>query len=314
MYAATITGSGAGTELAYLGSYTGLREDIVEWDTANGNPLGLAASTAPGQVGEGPKGFKIQGVQFAPGSENEAYLTFRAPLEPTEGPESRTKALMVPVTNFSSLFGANPNTTTHATFGTPLEWNLGGLAIRQLRANGEGEYLIVAGTANSESNVFQVWGWDGEAEDEPVQLTETITPVEEGVWDSITSAPSPIRNGDEIELLEDNSKTVWYGAGTNDAEKGLTLGLQKSLARLETTQIPAPGPSGAPHLSQGVTPNQGQFTLRWKPAPTLRARFTLQHQNAEGGWKDVATNLSKREYTFGSGNKESEGTWTYRVI
>ena len=61
----------------------------------------------------------------------------------------------------------------------------------------------------------------------------------------------------------------------------------------------------------GGNPNKGEFTIKWKPAPTLRARFTLQHQNAEkGGWTTVATNLSKREYTF---KPEAEGTWNYRV-
>src|SRR5262249_31601438 len=48
VFAATITGSGASTELHYLGSYTHLREDLIAWDEGNGNPLGLAASGAPG--------------------------------------------------------------------------------------------------------------------------------------------------------------------------------------------------------------------------------------------------------------------------
>jgi hypothetical protein len=322
MYAATITGSGASTELALLGSYTGLREDLIEWDTNNGSPLGLAASAMAGQLGESPSGFKIEGVEFAPGSSSEAYVTFRAPLQPPgeikEG--DRNKALVIPVSNFSSLFGGNPNTTTHATFGTPLEWSMPnpkaeegeatGLSIRSFRANGEGEYLIIAGTASSSSNIFQVWGWDGETEDEPVPLNAGIPIVEEGVWDAITSTPEPIRNGDTPEVLSDNSKTVWYGPGTKDAEKGLTIGLQKSLGRLVTVEIPAPGIPHPPHLVAGGNPNKGNFTIKWKPAPTLRARFTLQHKNAEGIWSTVASNLKPREFTF---KPEAEGTWNYRV-
>ena len=72
MYAATITGSGANTELAYLGSYIGLREDLIEWDNLNGEALGFAKSAAPGQPGESPTGFKIEGVEFLPGSSTEA--------------------------------------------------------------------------------------------------------------------------------------------------------------------------------------------------------------------------------------------------
>ena len=106
MYAATITGSGANTELAYLGSYTGLRQDLIEWDEGNGNPLGFAASAKAGEAGEAPGGFKIEGVAFLPGSTTEAYVSFRAPLE---SPGERAKALVIPVTNFSSLFAGTPN-------------------------------------------------------------------------------------------------------------------------------------------------------------------------------------------------------------
>ena len=82
-------------------------------------------------------------MEFLPGSTTEAYLTFRAPLEPPGEikADDRNKALVIPVTNFSSLFSGNPG-TTHATFGTPLEWNIpnpfagepeeaGGLSIRR---------------------------------------------------------------------------------------------------------------------------------------------------------------------------------------
>jgi len=320
MFAATITGSGASTELTYLGSYLGLKQDMVEWDKANGEPLGLAKSAAPGQAGESVRGFKIQGLDFLPGSGTEAYLSFRAPEEPdctteqeTDNTCTRDLALVIPVTNFSSLFNGNPG-STQATFGAPLEWNLGGLSIRQIRRNAAGEYLVLTSTANSSDTIYQLWGWDGEPEDEPVLLNASIPLVAEGTWDAITSTPEPIANGDEAELLQDDSKVVWYGTGSKSAEKGLTTGLQKSLGALMPVEIPAPsGPPQPPHISQGTSPNQGQFTLRWKPSPTLRARFTLQHQNAHGGWSTIATGLSTREYTFAPGNAEEEGTWTYRV-
>lgn len=322
MFSVRINGSGAGTELFYIGSYLGLREDLTDWDSENGAPLGLAESAASGKAGESPEGFKIEGVDFLPGSTTEAYLTFRAPLEPkgeiTQG--DRTKALVIPVTNFSSLFNGNPG-TTHATFGEPLEWSMpdteaeageaAGLSIRSIRANGEGEYLIVASTAGSKDNVFQVWGWDGEPEDEPVLLNSEVgANVAEGVWGAVTSTPRPITNGSEAELLQDDSKTQWYGEGTKDAEQGLNLGLQKSLGRLVKLEIPAPGTPSPPKLVSGGNPNKGKFTIKWKPAPTLRARFTLQHKNAEGTWTTVATGLKERQYTF---NPEQEGTWHYRV-
>ncbi len=124
--------------------------------------------------------------------------------------------------------------------------------------------------------------------------------------------PDPITNGSETELIEDNGDTTWYGNGL-DSKNGLAAGLQKDLGRLFTVQIPAPAAPAAPTLQSGGNPNQGTFTLHWKPAPTLRAVFTLQHQNAQGGWSTVASGLTHREYTFTASGHEQEGTWTYRV-
>ena len=82
VFAATITGSGAGTEISYVGSYTHLREDLIEWDDANGKPLGLAQSAEAGVPSDIPNGFNVEGLEFAAGSPSTAYVAFRAPLEP----------------------------------------------------------------------------------------------------------------------------------------------------------------------------------------------------------------------------------------
>jgi len=307
VFAAKITGSGASTALEYVGSYTHLREDIIEWDNNNGKPFGLSASAEEGSPSDLPTGFNIEGVEFAAGSEEEAYVTFRAPLEPTS---KREKALMVPVKNFGDLVKHGNPGLTKATFGTAMEWNLGGLGMREIRKNEEGEYLIIAGQSEEVDTSFALYGWDGNTEDEPI-LLETPVPglVAEGAWESIVSVPEPIESGDEVELLEDNGDTEWYESKLT-SKNGLTEGLQKDLGRLFTIHIPAPSPSGPPHLQTGTNPNAGKFSIRWKPSSTLRARFKLQHENAEGGWTTVASNLSSREYTF---NPESEGTWKYRV-
>lgn len=311
LFAATITGSGAGTELAYLGSYTHLREDLVEWDNQNGKPLGFAESAKEGAPSDLPSGFNVEGLEFAAGSTSEAYVAFRAPLEPPG--EVRHLALLVPVANFSSLVtNGNPG-SSKATFGAALQWNLGGLAIREIRRNADGEFLVLAGTADETNSGFALYGWDGEVEDEPVLLNGPFSQAAEGAWENVGSTPDPIANGSEVELIEDNGDTVWYNNGQT-TKKGLPPGLQKDLGRLFGVQIPPPGVSGPPHLSSGANPNSGQFTLRWKPAPTLRARFELQHQNTAGVWTTVATGITRREYTFTSGSPEAEGSWTYRVF
>jgi hypothetical protein len=76
-----------------------------------------------------------------------------------------------------------------------------------------------------------------------------------------------------------------------------------------------PAAPGAPHLTSGSNPNaNGQFTLAWEASQAATSpTYTLQHQNAAGGWTTVATGIAGTEYTFGAGNPEAEGTWTYRV-
>jgi acetyl esterase/lipase len=83
-----------------------------------------------------------------------------------------------------------------------------------------------------------------------------------------------------------------------------------SLARNEPTSVP-----GAPHIVSGASPNDnGVFTLGWEPSEAGSAlTYTLQHENASGGWSTVASGLGSPEYAFTSGEPEQEGTWTYRV-
>jgi hypothetical protein len=311
VFAATITGSGASTHLSYLGSYTHLREDLIEWDDENGMPLGFAASSEEGAPSDLPSGFNVEGLEFAAGSSTEAYVAFRAPLEP---PEARGLSLMVPVKNFSALVTDGNPGTTNAILGPPIEWNLGGLGIREIRRNAENEYLVIAGTADESDSGWGLYGWDGEPDVGPVLLSTTpeLAQVAEGAWESIVSVAEPMASGDEVELLEDNGDTTWYENGL-DSKNGLAVGLQKDLGNLFTVEVPTPEAPGAPVLFTGSTPNTGQFTLRWKPAPTLHPTFTLQHKNASGGWTTVATGIQHREYTFTAGSPEEEGTWTYRV-
>jgi hypothetical protein len=76
-----------------------------------------------------------------------------------------------------------------------------------------------------------------------------------------------------------------------------------------------PAAPSAPQLTAGSNPNaNGQFTLSWESTQAATApSYTLEHKNASGGWSSVASGLTSPEYTFGSGNPEGEGTWTYRV-
>ena len=196
-----INGSGASTELSYAGvisgfartSPNGTPSTAARWPS---KPVPPPVSRASPPVGSRSRAWSSSQARLRKPTLRSAHRSSR----PAKAKGSRDKALVIPITNFSSLFSGNPG-TTHATFGTPLEWSMpnpnaegseeaAGLSIRQIRANGEGEYLIIASTPNSADTVFQIWGWDGEPEDEPVLLNASIPLVAEGVWARSTRRPN----------------------------------------------------------------------------------------------------------------------------
>ena len=315
VFAATLSGSGAAAELSYLGSYMHLREDMIAWDEANGDPLGLASSAAAGAPSNETDGFNAEGLEFAAGSSEAAYVAFRAPLEP---PNNRKAALLIPVTNFASLVTHGNPGSTPATFGPPLEWSLGGLGLRELRRNADGEFLAIAGTSDDSNSQFGLYQWDGNPSHQPVLTNTSLSSVNEGAWEDIVSVPDPLVSGATVELIEDNGDSVWYGDGLS-SKSGLPAGLQKDLGRVFTLSLAslAPGSPGMPQLASGSTPNNtGVFTLGWTAAPPATGlTYTLQHELASGGsWSDVASGLTSPAYTFTAGSSEAEGTWSYRVI
>ena len=76
-----------------------------------------------------------------------------------------------------------------------------------------------------------------------------------------------------------------------------------------------PAAPDAPSVTSGSNPSaDGQFTLSWEDTQDATApSYTLEHKNASGGWSVVEAGLASATYTFGPGNPEGEGTWTYRV-
>jgi len=221
VFATTISGSGASTGLSFAGHYDGLRDDLLAWDAGNGNRLGFAADAADGVQPKQDGGYNIEGMDFGPGGSATGYLGFRAPIDP-----STHDALVVPVTNLLDLLsGAAP----HATFGAPLQWNLGGLGVREIRKNADDQYLVIAGSSG-EGGAQRLYTWDGDPAHQPV-ATSTDLPAPasiDGAWESIVRVPDPLVNGAAIPLIEDNGDTVFYGGST--VGKDLAAGLEKDWA------------------------------------------------------------------------------------
>ncbi|MFC0849002.1 MULTISPECIES: hypothetical protein [Streptomyces] len=209
VFTTTVTGSGAGTQLALGRSYKKLRDDLVAWDRANGDRYGFAAGTAAGQAPKQVDGFNVEGLEFAPGSATTAYVGFRAPLVP---PANGGKALIVPVTNFDKVLASGAK----AVVGSPIELDLGGLSIRDIRKNAADQYLIVAGSwaADDNSDPYALYSWDGVAAHVPVKLRDLPT-SDPGGWEAVVDVPDLSVPGARAQLITDDGSADLYGDGTD---------------------------------------------------------------------------------------------------
>ena len=213
LFTTTVTGSGASTTLALGGSYQNLRNDLIAWDVANGNRFGLAAAAA---VAPEPNGFNIEGAEFAPDGTT-LYVGFRSPL--TGG-----TALVVPVTNVAQLVTANPTTGVTATFGDPIQWDLGGRGVREIRKNAGNEYLIVAGPPGGGTGAagdFRLYSWNGNPTTTPQPRDGSLDSLAtSGSIESIVDVPSPLTSSSLVQYITDSGDTLWYGDSV--ANKDLT--------------------------------------------------------------------------------------------
>ncbi|MFF8727802.1 DUF3616 domain-containing protein [Streptomyces sp. NPDC015171] len=207
VFTTTVTGSGAATQLAFGTAGHRLRDDLVAWDEANGGRYGFARATADGQVPKQIDGFNVEGLALAPGSATTAYVGFRAPLVP---PQNGGKALIVPVTDIDQVARGGK-----AAFGTPIELDLGGLSVRDLRRNDQGQYLIVAGSWAAEDNSapYALYSWDGVAGHQPAKVLDLPT-ADAGGWESVVSVPDLTAAGARVQLITDDGAADLYGDGT----------------------------------------------------------------------------------------------------
>jgi predicted extracellular nuclease len=264
LFTTNISGSGAGTTLTFGGYYQHLKTDLINWDNNNGHGLGagflgLGASAATGVQPELPNGFNIEGLTFAPDNTT-AYVAFRAPQLPTF---NRTQAVIVPVTNFTSLPNSTGGTPGSAVFGAPIFMDLGGRGIRSIDRNSSNEYIIVAGPAGAATGVapndFRLYTWNGNPSTPPQLTTANLTALNAsgGSFESIVSIPNPLTLTSQIELLVDNGDTTWYGTSTisKDLPERNHQKFRRELVSLNTVPINVIQGTGttSPLVGQTVT-------------------------------------------------------------
>ncbi|WP_412078365.1 hypothetical protein ACLF6K_31675 [Streptomyces xanthophaeus] len=207
VFTTRITGSGAATEVVFGSAYKGLREDLTAWDAEHGNRYGFAAGTAAGQTPKQIDGFNLEGLEFAPGSTTTAYLGFRAPLAPAA---LGGKALVVPVVNMDRVLAEGAG----AVFGEPIEMDLGGLAVRDIRKNAADQYLILAGSfaADDNSDPYALYQWDGIPGHAPKKRVDLPT-ADPGGWEAVVNVPDLRIPGARVQLITDGGAADLYGDG-----------------------------------------------------------------------------------------------------
>jgi predicted extracellular nuclease len=290
IFATDITGTGASTNLAYAGRYDFLREDIIAWDVNNSHGkgadyYGLAASAAVNVSSKQNNGYNIEGLEFAPDNTT-AYIAFRAPQEPTG---TRTKALIIPVANFTTLLNtAGGGTQGSATFGAPIELDLGGRGIREIRKNAANQYVIIAGPAGDATGVapndFQLYTWTGNVADAPVFRATDLTALNVGgSFESIVEVPTNVTSTSQLQLLVDNGSTIFYNDGLD--AKSVPANFQKSRSEIVSlgnpiTKIHDIQGSGATAALLGSQSIEGIVTRVFAGAGKLNG-FYVQEEDAD---------------------------------
>jgi len=215
---ATLSGTGADTEVSFNGKYMGLEAVLATWDSSNAhglgaNHFGIAAGAASGTP-ESNTGLGIEGLTVSP-DDSSLWIGFRAPVT---GGAQLNKALIVSIGNIDAVL----NSGAAPSIGDAIELDLGGRGIRSIEKNAAGQYVIIAGPAGTASadvaDDFRLYTWDGKVVDgQAVNLVhdavdlDAILAATGGSFESIVTVPGSLAAGSYIQLLQDNGDTIWEG-------------------------------------------------------------------------------------------------------
>jgi predicted extracellular nuclease len=276
LFSTTISGTGTGATITLGGSYQHLRDDLVAWDQAAGNPLGLAAAATRAPEGDGaggPTGVNIEGAEFA-NDGTTLLVGFRGPLT------SDNKAIVVPVTNIAALVAGNPTTGVTAAFGTALQWDLGGKGVREIRKNAANQYLIIAGPSDAGTGAageYRFYTWDGDAAHQPLPRAGSLdTFTSAGKPEAIVEVPNPLTESSTVQVLTDTGDTIWYGDGV--IAKELPTVLRKSTSATVTVGA-APACTTTP-VSIGSVQGTGDISPKAGQAVSVRGTVVGDYEGA----------------------------------
>ncbi|WP_253841975.1 ExeM/NucH family extracellular endonuclease [Actinokineospora globicatena] len=277
LFTTTVTGTGTGASLALGGSYQTLRDDLIAWDRANGDALGIAAAATRAPEGDGsggPTGVNIEGAEFAPDGTT-LLLAFRGPLT------SDGKAIVVPVTNAAALVAGNPTTGVTAAFGQALRWDLGGRGVREIRRNAANQYLLIAGPSDAGTGAageYKFFTWDGDATHQPQPRAGSLDAFNQvGKPEAIVDVPNPLTDTATVQVLTDDGDTVFYGDGT--IAKELPQWQRKAVGA--TVAVGAGPVCSTPVITIGSVQGTGDITPKAGQTVTVRGTVVGDYEGAQ---------------------------------
>ena len=206
IFATNVTGTGVATSFSFSGYYGDLRNQIITWGDANG--YGFSASAAAGSDSKSVSGFAVESMVFGPDNTT-LFIGMRAPMVPNA---TRTKAVIVPISNFETWFN-NGAPTGNPVIAAPIELDLGGRGFRDLIRMSNGTYVIVAGNSAGDPITSAIFKWSGNTTDAPILVNTSANNIlnMEGVMAVNTGGKLAIN---KLQVISDGGDDVLYGDGT----------------------------------------------------------------------------------------------------
>ena len=218
----------------------------------------------PGLLPNAPNGFNVEGLTMAPGSSTTAWFGMRAPT--ITGEDGIERALILPVTNIDEL----TSDAVDAEFGAPILLDLGGRSIRDIAKNAADQYLIEAGTGDTEDSLknWALYTWDGNPSHAPVFAGELPTDESRiGAWEGIVEVPNPLVPGSRALLVADSGDT---GLGGKSYGQYVTLG-EPVTAPAAVTGVTATAKPGAIDIAWNTAAGADRYYVTVKTAAGAHA-------------------------------------------
>ncbi|RAW06621.1 hypothetical protein DKQ62_12955 [Halomonas elongata] len=204
VFATRITGENSHSlQVDVTGQFDGLDLAIMEWAEQHRPDIDFGS-------------FEVEGAAYA---DDTLFLGLRAPID------SDGRALVLPVANVDKLMAAG--NADEAQFGTAIGLDLDGRTIRDIKAIGDGTYLISAGPANAgdddgddSNDDFQLYRWDGAHKAVPVEGADLNTNAEatDGTAETLSNIQVDANGSVSVDVAYDNGTADWSETATDSKD------------------------------------------------------------------------------------------------